>query len=159
MNSRMMIDRQVKATTMVELLVVMILTGIVFLSVFDGLSLVRKYDGWLQTNLTEKSHTLYSHQLLEALLGRADSLVKRPPDEYTLYAEGEIFSEIIPEPHSLVVKQAMNVDTLFRNLLAVRFQEAETGEGSIDSLYLSLKIKTDTVTLSYGLHTLSSSFR
>jgi hypothetical protein len=97
--------------------------------------------------------------VLEELLERADSMIQRTPEEYTLYANGEVFSEVVSEVHSLVVKQAMNVDTLFRNLLAVRFQEAEAGRGSIDSLYLSLKIKTDTVTLSYGLHTFPSSFR
>ena len=56
--------------TMIELLVVMIVAGIVFLMAFEGAEVFRKYSLLLSRKLTAQTSLLYSHQTLELRVSR-----------------------------------------------------------------------------------------
>jgi len=137
---------------MVELLVVMIISGIVFLLLFDGLNLIQRYNRMLNTSLSEKSSLLYSHQTMESLLHRADS-VRKINSELLLFSEGINFKTLnIDSLCITILSEDDYIDTIFVNYITFEVDSIEMRPQLIDSIHVTLFInKKDTVTLDYGL--------
>jgi hypothetical protein len=137
-------------TTLVELLVVMIVSGILFLLVFDGLNIVERYGRILNGKLSEKSGLLYSHQLLETLLERTDS-VRKNEHELLLYNGGIPFEKMRVDSSRSLLYTESYTDPLFTGLVDLKLHPLSEESALIDSFYLSISIGRDTITLDYGL--------
>ena len=148
---RGIIEKKLKGTTMVELLVVMIVSGIIFLLLFDGLNLIQRYNRMLNTSLSEKSALLYSHQTMEILLNRADS-VRKNDSELLFFSEGVNFNTLsIDSLYITTLSEDDYRDTIFANYLTFEIHMIEMYPQLIDSIHVTLFISRDTVTLDYGL--------
>ena len=145
------IKAKLKGTTIVELLVVMIISGIVFLLIFDGLNLIQRYNGMLNTRLKEKSSLLYSHQTIETLINRSDSIRQ---DNYNLllFSEGLNFGTLNIDSTCIVVFSEEGYrDTLFAGYLSLQMSQVEKHPNLIDSLCITVLVNRDTVALDYGI--------
>lgn len=138
-------------TTLTEMLVVMIITGILFLLIFDGLNIVNKYKRILNNKLNQKSEILNGHQVLEVLLEKTDSMRKNE-NEILLFNAGVAFGHLaIDSTRILFYENEEHIDTLFTNLIDIRYHSLSEESPLIDSIFLSVPIGRDTIQLSYGL--------
>lgn len=150
-NIQVISDKKLRGTTMAELLVVMIVSGILFLLLFDGLSIVQQYGRILDKKLFEKSGLLYSHQVFEALLEKTDS-IRRNENELCLYmSEGSDIERLYMDSACILFHKTECTDTLFTGLINIELHAADSHSSLIDSLFLSVRIGKDTVRLEYGL--------
>ncbi|MGV8094881.1 MAG: hypothetical protein AB2L24_23765 [Mangrovibacterium sp.] len=132
-----------------ELLVVMIISGIVFLLVFDGLHLLEQYQKHVSKKLTERSGLLQSHQILEASFEVTDS-IRKDHDNLYLFSKGEVTKTLRMEKSFLTLHAAGRTDTLFDHLV-VAYVRPDSHSVSVDSVLISVIIDKDTVVLDYGL--------
>ncbi|MDR0961937.1 MAG: hypothetical protein LBM62_05190 [Mediterranea sp.] len=133
---------------MAELLVVMIVTGILFLLVFDGLGIIHRYNHILTERLWQKSHLLYSHQTLESLLEKSDSLCLYD-HRLWVYTDGVTRQSLAVDSTYMVLHSDETADTLFKGLLDLRLYPANEDTRLIDSLIIELSIRKDTIRLHY----------
>lgn len=108
----------VSGSTMIELLIVMVVSGVVFLMVFEGLDVIRQYSNLLSRRLTSESALLYSHQVLETLIEESDS-IRRNDRELIFYSDEAVAKRLVVNPGSsiLLIRQDSVVDELFPQLL------------------------------------------
>jgi len=136
-----------RASTLTEMLVVMILSGVVLLGVFDGLSLFdtlrrRSIDG-MEEHIV-RMEGLYR---LETLLASTDS-ARTERGAVQLYRQGAPWRRLTIADSLLTVDLGADKrDTLLRRIADWRTVAAPTGRGLIDSLILV----RDTVELCLGL--------
>ena len=148
---RNIISAKLRGTTIVELLVVMIVSGIVFLLLFDGLSIIHRYNGMLNTRLKEGSSLLYSHQTIETLILRSDS-IRQNNYELLLFSSGVNFETLNIDSTAITVfSEEGYIDTLFKNYLSLQMHSIVNRPNLIDSLHITVLIDRDTVTLDYGI--------
>lgn len=144
---------KVKATSMVELLVVIIIAGILYILIFDGAYILRRMAGRVNTAFIEKTNLLISHGIIETLFEQGDSI--RPESEgLYLYCKGEPYKVIIYSRNKLILAPDIDSkirDTLFHNLSDFRFDSSSGGYAAGDSLFLSVVSGRDTLILKYGL--------
>lgn len=143
------------AFTVAEILIVMIVTGIVFLMAFEGLNIVRKYSGFINRKLMEKSTLLGGHQMFEVLMEQSDSIRKND--------QGLIFySDVMDSTEACLVIDSANislyrgsdVDILFPNPVSVDYRFLNEKTDLIDSIFIAVKCGKDTLRFNYGLSTL-----
>ncbi len=138
-------------TTLTELLVVMIISGILFLLLFDGLNIITKYGHLLNKQLYQKSELLNAHQTLETILETTDS-IRKNENELLLFNAGRNFGQLIVEtPRIILYKEKEHVDTLFTNITNIRYHFISQGSFLLDSIYLYIVLKRDTIELNYAL--------
>jgi hypothetical protein len=132
---------KLRASTLTELLVVMILSGIVLLSVFDGLALFEKllhrFSGRLDTSMAR----MEGFYRLESLFEGADS-VRREGDAFLFYREGAPEWRIAVNDSMLTAGRADTPeesaeDTLLRRIADWHAIPHSQGGGRIDSLMLT----------------------
>jgi len=137
--------------TLVEMLVVMILSGILFLLLFDGLNIVNGYGRLARERLNEKSELLNGHQTLELILEKTDS-IRKDKNELLLFNSGANVAHLIIDSTRIVFYENPDqIDTLFSNLVDIKFHSLPEKPMSVDSIFLSLLIGRDTLKLNYGL--------
>ena len=148
---RNIITTKLRGTTIVELLVVMIVSGIVFLLLFDGLSIIQRYNGMLNTRLKEESSLLYSHQTIETLIHRSDS-IRQSNYNLLLFSGGVNFETLSIDSTCITVFSEEDYsDTLFTNYISLQTHPIGNRPNLIDSLHITVLIDRDTVTLDYGI--------
>ncbi len=152
-------SRKLSANTIAELLVVMIVSGILFLLLFDGLDIVRRYGHILDRQLSAKSGLLYSHQVLETLFERTDSISLNEQELLFYSSNAQEAERVYLDSACVLLCRPDYTDTLFAGLVQV---EPHGDSPSIDSLFVYVRIGVDTVRLEYGLpalhHLVSNSF-
>lgn len=141
-----------RGSTMIELLVVMLVAGIVFLMAFEGLSIIRQYSSSINRKLMQKTDLLYSHQVFETLMEQSDSIQK---DEQHLIFYSNV-SDVAEErlaidSTSLLLQQGTNTDILFPGLIHIGFHYPDRNTDLIDSIFIAVKQNKDTLYLDYGL--------
>lgn len=141
---------QLTASTLVELLIVMIISGILFLLLFDSLDIVRRFGNKLTDKLHQQSNALYSHQIMEGLFERSDS-IQRQDNELRFYRYGTIKAFLAVDSLHLLVRESERTDTLFDNLYTLKSHFIEEKSLLIDSLYVAITVGRDTIQLHYGL--------
>lgn len=139
-----------KASTLTELLVVIIVSGILFIAVFDGSDIVKKYAGRLSEDMGERLDILRSHCTLELLCRRADSVVEKD-GRYNIFDRGETLAVFGDEKKCLSLYFERKCDTIFRSLKEVRAVFGDERKRRLDTLYVTLRIGRDTVVLGYGI--------
>lgn len=137
-----------RASTLTEMLVVMILSGIILLSVFDGLGLfeklLRRFSGELDRSIAR----MEGFYRLESLFADADSLCQEE-DVLVFYRAGESGWRIVRQDSLLVAEYPDRPDdTLFRKIADWSTIPAAENNGAIDSLILV----HDTTILRFGVN-------
>lgn len=95
-----------KASTLAEMMVVMIISGIIIGLLFDGVNIFRKYSNIITTHFLASNKLLTTSSHLTSLIENSDSL--KQEQEIIIYRKGAIFSEIRLSDSLLII----NNDTL-----------------------------------------------
>lgn len=145
------IHKQLKASTLVELLLTMIISGIIFTLVFDGVDLIKKFSRTVNKRISSVQAMLYSHEVVEHLMENADSVVERN-NQFLFYRQG-ISSDTVTIGNSFFILESRGVtDTLFTGYLNYRIISSLNHTDHVDSLFIHCLVNTgDSVWLEYGL--------
>lgn len=149
------IQKKCRATTLPELLVVMILSGILFLLLFDGLDLITKYNRMLQNRLALKEELFYSHATLERFLEATDSARLSNENMILLYKAGEVRGTLFFDSCGLCLFFDGMKDTIFTHSIERNFHSQIDTETNIDSISIKNLIGKDTLFLSYKISELN----
>ena len=76
------------ASTLVEMLIVIIVSGILFIALFDGVNLVRRYTNRLNKTLAAGNSLLDSYQQLDHLFLSCDSVIGGPGQSVWIRCSG-----------------------------------------------------------------------
>lgn len=103
---------QLRAFTMAELLVIMIISGVVYFSVMEGLTMFRKYGSAIAGRIGHNSGFFADYCRLEDMVRYADSIRTADKGECEMYYEGRIRYRLV-EKDSVLVAYADGVqDTM-----------------------------------------------
>lgn len=140
------------AFTVAELLVVMLVGGIVFLIVFEGLNIVRQYSSLINRKLMEKTTLICGHQTLEILMEQSDSIRKNDQGIFFYSAaSAEIENYLVVDSANILLYRGSASDILFPNPIRVNFCFLNEETGLIDSIFIAVKAGRDTLRFDYGL--------
>lgn len=141
-----------KGTTLPEILIVIILSGILFLILFEGMNIVNRYNYMLKDRLIKKNGLFYSHSTLELIMEETDSIRKAKEDDILFfYKTGEIRHTILLKNEGFQVLFKELQDTIFINNLDWELRYIDEEKHEIDSVIVIVPIDNDTLTLKYGL--------
>lgn len=144
------IKKRFRGTTLVEILDVMIISGIVFLLLFDGLNIINQYSHVVNRKINQKLGLLYGHQNLELILEQTDS-IQMENVQLLLYGTNKLSFLTIDSTAIVLLDEDRNADTLFNNITDVHIHSLTDNKSLVDSIYLSVAINNDTIQLKYGL--------
>ena len=149
--SRNILNKRIKANTLVELLLTMIISGIIFLLVFDGVDIIKRFSRIVNNRVSANQAVLYSHQFMEHLMENADSITRKG-DKLLFYRKSIVSDSItIGDTYFILESQGTN-DTLFIGYINYRTSSMMNHAGHIDSLFISCIVNTkDTISLEYAL--------
>lgn len=141
-----------KGSTLPEMLIVIILSGILFLLLFDGMNIIHKYNLMLSTRLTTKNELFYSHSILELIMEETDS-IRMSDGELKLlfYKAGEVKQTMSLSNECFHVLYNEMQDSLFINNLGWELQYRDENKIEIDSIVVITSVDNDTLKLRYGL--------
>lgn len=142
----------VQASTLPEVLILMILTGIVFLGVMDGMRLLGALVTATAERITSNSLLYTNYERLDDLIYTSDSMLSRE-GKLLIYREGEMCAMLCRRDSCLTIQLKAGTDTLFESLVAWdTLPESNFGNSSgIDSLCITLQIPPDSaIDLSFG---------
>lgn len=131
-----------KARTLSELLIVMILSGILLLTLFEGVVLIKRYSLTFYARREEGNTLLQGYRRLESLFFLCDSL-RAAEEKVCFYQEEKKLAEARQVDSLWVVNKEGEIDTLFRRVSAYRVEK--------DSLYLFLQIGSRKTALYFGI--------
>ena len=137
------------ASTLVEVLILMILSGVVFLSVMDGLGLLRRFLDRTSQRITGHTEQYAGYFRTVDLAGDSDSLVSEGEGTLALYRKGGIHARLSLVDSALIVRQDERSDTLLRNVVRLRTVSEPTLGARIDTMIVELRTEQDSV-LSIG---------
>ena len=136
---------------MIELLVTMIISGIIFLLVFDGVEIIKKFSLSVNKRIMVNQTTLYSHQFMEHLMENADSMIERD-HRLLFYREGIASDSVTIGQSSFILESHGVTDTLFAGYIDYRITSLLDNAHHIDSLFINCVLNTkDSIWLEYGL--------
>ncbi len=145
------VNRQLKANTLIELMLTMIISGIIFLLVFEGVEIIKKFSLSVNKRLTDNEKILYSHQFMEHLMENADSVVQQD-NNLLFFREGFVSDSVSIETSSFILKSNGSKDTLFQNYIDYHILLVLDTQTQVDSLFIVSSINTkDSIHLEYGL--------
>ena len=121
------------ASTLVEILIVIIVSGILFIALFDGVNLVRRYTNRLNKMLAAGNSLLDSYQQLDHLFLSCDS-VTASTGIFCFYKGGERLALVEHRDSLLVCTRSIGVDTLFREVEEIRIVPVWNIPVLVDSL-------------------------
>lgn len=132
-----------KASTLPELMVVMIVAGVVIGLLFDGVELFRRYSGQIAGSLTQNSELLTVTNWLTVITESSDSL--RQEDDVKAYRKGAVQTTISISDSLLVIGN----DTLPIKVTAIEVKENPNAdtlriETEQQTLYFTTRRKPDT---------------
>ncbi|MCD8185039.1 MAG: type II secretion system GspH family protein [Rikenellaceae bacterium] len=141
--------RSFSASTLSELLIVMVLIGIVLLSVWEGFTLFQRLQRRTQEKLERSLAQADCLFRLESLFKNSDSL-REEPDRLELYRQGEMREYLRVKDSVLTVfrtAEGIAPDTLLRGITQCRIVSHPDFPQRIDSLLLTV----DSVVLKLGM--------
>lgn len=141
-----------KGTTLPEVLIVIIISGILFLLLFDGMNIVNKYNRILRNRLIAKNDLFYSHSTLELIMEETDSIRKATEEDLLLfYRTGEVRYTLLLKHEGFQVLYKELHDTIFINNVDWELHFIGDKKNEIDSISVITPVDNDTLTLKYGL--------
>lgn len=137
------------ASTLVEVLILMILSGIVFLSVMDGLGLLRRFLDRTAQRIAGHTEQYAGYFRTVDLAGDSDSLVLESEGTLALYRRGGVHARLSLADSALIVRQDERSDTLLRNVVRLRTASADGPDRRVDTMIVELRTDQNSV-LSIG---------
>ncbi len=116
-----------RATTMVEILVVLIIVSIVIGSAFSGVEIVKRLLSIQLSKQLDNIDMYSSRTQLMKIVEMADSAHKEYDNNILLFKHNKSFSELIHSDSFLIVDVLKVSDTLFNNVMDIQLIK---GEGS-----------------------------
>lgn len=145
------INKRLKASTLVELLLTMIISGIIFLLVFDGVDIIKRFSNIMSRRIYANQTLLFSHQFMEHLMEHSDSVIAR--NNTLLFYKGGIAPDSVTiGESSFILKTWGATDTLFTGYIAYRVSTSVKDTSHIDSLFINCVVNVgDFIWLKYGV--------
>ncbi len=137
------------ASTLVEVLILMILSGVVFLSVMDGFGLLNRFLDRTSQRIAERTEQYAGYFRTVDLAGDSDSLISEGERTLALYRKGGIHARLSLADSALIVRQDERSDTLLRNVVRLRTVPEPVLGARIDTMIVELRTEQDSV-LSIG---------
>ena len=137
------------ASTLVEVLILMILSGVVFLSVMDGFGLLNRFLDRTSQRISEQTEQYAGYFRTVDLAGDSDSLISEGERTLALYRKGGIHARLSLADSALIVRQDERSDTLLRNVVRLRTVPEPVPGARIDTMIVELRTEQDSV-LSIG---------
>lgn len=137
------------ASTLVEVLILMILSGVVFLSVMDGFGLLNRFLDRTSQRISEQTEQYAGYFRTVDLAGDSDSLISEGERTLALYRKGGIHARLSLADSALIVRQDERSDTLWRNVVRLRTVPESVLGARIDTMIVELRTEQDSV-LSIG---------
>lgn len=128
--------RNYKASTIVELLVVMIIMGIIFTVLFEGMNIIKKFSNKITAEFGVTTDILLRYKYIDNLFDNADT-VKFTDSEYLFFKRNVI--------------NRVNLDTCFKTITKTTQTFIDEDRSLIDSLHINVLLKTDTLYLKFGV--------
>lgn len=136
-----------RGSTISEMLVVLILTGIIFLSVFDGLGIFAKVLRRGESSVANTINDMQAYYNMDYLFSSADSIVGND-GLITFYKRGEAgYRMSFTDSLLIISREGHPPDTVFRNIHGAAMSGNRDNPGRIDSVVFY----RDTVMLRFGL--------
>jgi hypothetical protein len=152
-------DKSLQGWTLSETLIVMIVAGIVFLAVMDGMVLFGRYASRKTGQITGNMRLYEGYYLLRHIAAEADSVAAagNPVWEFsaagggvgsgggtgsrriTLFREGRAMAELIETDSLLIARRISRIDTLIAGVSGLALIEARDITGA-DTLKLTVRI-------------------
>lgn len=145
--------RRLPAWTLPELLLVMVLTGILFLSALDGLELLKRLMLRLQRETGYAYELQKNWELLDRIVMETDSIIPENRDFY-LYREGREWICLQRDSGYMICRKENRTDTLFAGVTNIRLVQTEDKQHAGDSLFVTLTAGGRVYPLAFGLKTL-----
>lgn len=123
--------------TLVETLVVMIISGVVFLSVFEGFSLFRKYALHVTEKVNRNIEFYDGYYKLESLITSADSVVAVENGTVEIYRAGNIHCRLNQSDSTILNTIGDFEDRLLMNAI-IEFPAFSKNRMVLDSLNISV---------------------
>ena len=130
-------------------LILMILSGIVFLSVMEGFGLLRRFLDRTSQRIAERTEQYAGYFHTADLAGDSDSLISEGERTLALYRKGGIHARLSLADSALIVRQDERSDTLWRNVVRLRTVPESVLGARIDTMIVELRTEQDSV-LSIG---------
>jgi hypothetical protein len=133
--------RHIPGWTLSETLVMMIVAGIVFVSVMEGVTLFNRYAGQKTRQIVDNMRLWDGYYHLRDLAATADSASMAPGSAISLFNRRATLAELRSTPDSMLVAQlGTHIDTLMTGVSGLRF--------SADTLTVTIR---DTLTVSFAV--------
>lgn len=132
-------NNKIKATTLVELLVYILISGIILLIIFEGFDLLKIQNVQVKQKIEGKNQKFQSYTLLEIVISKSDSM-RRVGDSIFFYSRGEKTALLFKENALGILRIANRTDTLFHNVNKIRFRYNDKVFPFSDSLCIFFKI-------------------
>ena len=117
--------KDIKAFTLAELLVVMIIAGIIMLSIMEGFALIHRITFDKQSQITENMDIYDAYYRLENVISNADSVATDDNGNLVFYNDGNYHSAFYKENSILTVNFAGISDTVLQNISELRLISKE----------------------------------
>ncbi len=128
----------IKASTMIEILVVMIISGIVIGLTFEGMDIFRRFSGKVAGEIVKTDGLFSTYTSLNTIVGNSDSLTLKN-DTVGLYRKRYVFGNIYTEDSKLIIRILNNSDTLPVNVESLKIKSGTV----TDTLF----VETEKITL------------
>ncbi|MDR1199873.1 MAG: type II secretion system GspH family protein [Prevotellaceae bacterium] len=115
----------IKAFTLTELLVVMLIAGIIMLGIMEGFRLVHRIVLDKQTRLTENMDVYDAYYHLENVITNSDSVAVDENNNFIFYMESDCRSSLYRENSFLMVKLVNITDTVLKNVSSLKLIKSE----------------------------------
>lgn len=125
------IKQRLRASTLVETLVMMLVAGIIFLSVLDGLRLFTRLQVQRTEALLVAGGRTTAYYRMISLLADADSICSSEPGRLEFYRRGQP-SELCLRDSALLFRRGAFCDTLFDGVGLLRLAQYETDPDTIE---------------------------
>ena len=135
-----------RASTLAELLVVMVVTSILLLSVTDGLTLFGRYARLITEKVTQNGEVWEGYCRLESLVTSSDSLLLMPSGQVRVYQDG-VAAELSVSDSVLSFSREGVKDTLLRSVTGIDVSASALGN---DSLLVFLAIGENRLRMAFA---------
>ncbi len=131
------IKYSVTGSTLVELLILMIITGIIFIGVFEGFMLFDRMRRNITGRIVENMSLIGNYEALGHMFSVSDS-IRRDSDTLRLFRYGGIWRNILIGDSLLLCSEKSGAgDTLMKNITSHELIFNTLNPASVDSLILS----------------------
>ena len=138
---------KIKAFTITETLVAILISGIVLLCVYEGIGMVKRYADRLGSGMVDGSELLSGAERLENLSARTDSILKRG-EHYLFYGVGDPVA-VWRSDSLLIADHPARRDTLFITVQSIRERLSGPDQEKVDSLFITLELAAGSVCLAF----------